>query len=62
MASDVTCDMAVFGSMSGRKKSFTIETPIMDFDSWRAIPFDCPVHRSRRLVMSFSTTSAGMPG
>lgn len=62
MASDVTCDMAVFGSMSSRKKSFTIDTPSIDLDSWRAMPLLCPVQRSMRDVMSFSTTSAGMPG
>ena len=62
MASDVTCDMAVFGSISSRKKSFTTLTPTIDFASCRAIPFDCPVQRSNRVVMSFSITSAGMPG
>ena len=35
--------------------------PTIDRDSWRLVPAACPVQRSMRLVMSFSTPLAGMP-
>jgi len=44
------------------EESLTIETPIIERDSCRAMPTDWPVQRSRRVVISFSITSVGMPG
>ncbi len=62
MAREVTWAMAVFGSMSSPKKSLTILTPTSDFASCRTMPLAWPVQRSSRVVMSFSMTSAGIPG
>src|SRR5207245_1531827 len=62
MASDVTWAMAVLGSTSSPKKSRTTLTPTSDFASCRTMPLAWPVQRSRRVVMSFSMISAGMPG
>ncbi len=54
--------MAVSMEIPSRKKSLTMQTPCIALASWCSMPTDWPVHRCRRLMISFSITSGGIPG